>query len=229
MEKVKEFEAHNDYIRFLEVHPTLPYVISTADDMSMKLWNWDKGWDCIQVFEGHAHYVMMAKFNMKDTNTFASASLDRTVKVWGLGAAVPHFSLEGHERGVNCIDYYPGGDKPYLLSGADDKTVKIWDYQTKACVNTLDGHANNVCSVVFHPRLPIVLSGSEDGTVRIWHSVTYRAETTLNYGMERAWSLACTRDANKVAIGYDEGNDLYLLPFKTVSVSVPAGASAASI
>ena len=76
MEKVKEFEAHNDYIRFLEVHPTLPYVISTADDMSMKLWNWDKGWDCIQVFEGHAHYVMMAKFNMKDTNTFASASLE---------------------------------------------------------------------------------------------------------------------------------------------------------
>ena len=33
--------------------------------------------------------------------------------------------------GVNCIDYYPGGDKPYLLSGADDRTVKIWDYQTK--------------------------------------------------------------------------------------------------
>jgi len=81
MEKVKEFEAHNDYIRYLEVHPTLPYVISAADDMSMKLWNWDKGWDCTQVFEGHAHYVMMVKFNLKDTNTFASASLDRTVRV----------------------------------------------------------------------------------------------------------------------------------------------------
>lgn len=23
----------------------------------------------------------------------------------------PHFSLEGHDKGVNCIDYYPGGDK----------------------------------------------------------------------------------------------------------------------
>ena len=22
-----------------------------------------------------------------------------------------------------------GGDKPYLISGADDKTVKLWDYQ----------------------------------------------------------------------------------------------------
>jgi coatomer subunit beta' len=82
-----------------------------------------------QVFEGHAHYVMQVKFNPKDTNTFASASLDRTIKVWGLTSATPYFSLEGHERGVNCIDYYPGGDKPYLISGADDATLKIWDYQ----------------------------------------------------------------------------------------------------
>ena len=116
MEKIKEFEAHNDYIRYVEVHPTQPIVISAADDMSMKLWNWEQNWDCTQVFEGHAHYVMMVRFNLKDTNTFASASLDRSIKVWGLGANTPHFSLEGHERGVNCIDYYPGGDKPYLLS-----------------------------------------------------------------------------------------------------------------
>ena len=77
---------------------------------------------CEQVFEGHAHYVMQVKFNPKDTNTFASASLDRTIKVWGLTSATPYFSLEGHERGVNCIDYYPGGDKPYLISGANTTT-----------------------------------------------------------------------------------------------------------
>ena len=72
---------------------------------------------------------------------------------------------------MNCVDYYPGGDKPYLISGADDKMVRIWDYQTKACVTDAgEGHSNNVCSVVFHPRLPIIVSASEDGTVRIWHS-----------------------------------------------------------
>lgn len=37
--------------------------------------------------------------------------------MWGLGAPTPHFSLDGHDRGVNSIDYYPGGDRPYLLSG----------------------------------------------------------------------------------------------------------------
>lgn len=211
MEKIKEMEAHADYIRFVEIHPTMPYILSSSDDMSMKLWNWEQNWECTSTFEGHAHYVMMCKFNLKDTNTFASASLDRTIKVWGLGAQQPHFSLEGHERGVNCIDYYPGGDKPYLLSGADDKTVKIWDYQTKACIQTLEGHSNNVCSVLFHPRLPVLVSASEDGTVRIWHATTYRAETTLNYGLERAWSIAAAEESNGLAIGYDEGTILIKL------------------
>jgi len=58
---------------------------------------------------------------------------------------------------------------------------------------------------MFHPKLPIIASASEDGTVRIWQSTTYRAETTLNYGMERAWALAASPQTNKLAIGFDEG------------------------
>lgn len=205
MEKVKEWEAHNDYIRYVEVHPNRPYLLSSSDDMTIKLWDWEKDFECIQTFEGHVHYVMMLKINPRDTNTFASASLDRSIKVWGLTASTPHFSLEGHEKGVNCLDYYPGGDKPYLLSGSDDKTIKIWDYQTKACLQTLEGHHHNVSSVCFHPRLPLIISASEDNTVRLWHSTTYRPETTLNYGLERCWSLATAKNTNKLAIGYDEG------------------------
>ena len=52
-----------------------------SDDMLIKLWDWDKKWQCIQTFEGHTHYVMMIALNPKDNNQFASASLDRTVKV----------------------------------------------------------------------------------------------------------------------------------------------------
>ncbi|CBN76271.1 Vesicle coat complex COPI, beta sub-unit [Ectocarpus siliculosus] len=98
-----------------------------------------------------------------------------------------------------------GRDRPDLLSGSDDRTVKIWDYQTKTCVQTLEGHTNNVSAVLFHKRLPIIVSAGEDGTIRLWHSTTYRAETTLNYGMERVWALAASPDNNKVAIGFDEG------------------------
>lgn len=146
-------------------------------------------------------FHLQVVINPKDNNTFATASLDRTIKVWQFGSAQPNFTLSGHEKGVNCVDYYRGGDKPYLISGADDKTVrwllycerlaislcslqvKIWDYQNKTCVITFDGHVRNVSAVCFHPELPIIISGSEDSTLRLWHATTYRLETTLNYGV----------------------------------------------
>lgn len=206
LEKVHSFEAHTDYVRCIAIHPTQPLILTSSDDMLIKLWNWEKMWSCQRVFEGHTHYVMQIVFNPKDNNTFASASLDRTVKVWQLGSNFANFTLEGHEKGVNCVDYYHGGDKPYLISGADDRLVKIWDYQNKTCVQTLEGHAQNISAVSFHPELPIVLTGSEDGTVRIWHSGTYRLETSLNYGFERVWTIACMRGTNNVALGYDEGS-----------------------
>jgi coatomer subunit beta' len=62
-----------------------------------------------------------------------------------------------------------------------------------------------VSFAAFHPELPIIISGSEDGTVRLWHANTYRLENTLNYGLERAWSIAYQRGNNNVAFGYDEG------------------------
>ena len=49
---------------------------------------------------------MQIAINPKDSNSFASASLDRSVKVWGLNSSVPHFQLEGHDRGVNCMPLY---------------------------------------------------------------------------------------------------------------------------
>ena len=67
--------------RCIEVHPTNSYILTSSDDMMIKLWDWNKAWACIQTFEGHSHYVMQVAFNPKDTNSFASASLDKTIRV----------------------------------------------------------------------------------------------------------------------------------------------------
>lgn len=29
-------------------------------------------------------------------------------QVWSLGQPLPNFTLEGHEKGVNCVDYFTG-------------------------------------------------------------------------------------------------------------------------
>lgn len=75
-EKINEFEAHTDFIRSVVVHPVLPYVLSSSDDKLIKLWDWEKDWECTRIFEGHTHYVMQVAFDPIDPNTFVSVSLD---------------------------------------------------------------------------------------------------------------------------------------------------------
>jgi len=211
---VKKWEGHRDFVRSVAVHPTLPYILSCSDDMSIKLWDWDKDWQNIRTFEGHTHYVMNVVFNPKDPDTFASASLDNSIKVWGLTTNSPHFTLEGgdgHTKGVNTVEYCPGADRPYLVTGSDDGTVKVWDYQTKACVQTLIGHQGNVSAVSFHPELPIIISASEDGAVCLWNANTYKLEKNLNYGLDRAWCISCRAGTNCIALGYDNGAILFKL------------------
>ena len=33
--------------------------------------------------------------------------------MWSLGQPTPNYTLEGHEKGVNCVDYYQGGEKDF--------------------------------------------------------------------------------------------------------------------
>lgn len=46
-------------------------------------------------------------------------------QVWNLGSPDPNFTLDAHQKGVNCVDYFTGGDKPYLITGSDDHTAKV--------------------------------------------------------------------------------------------------------
>mmetsp|Transcript_6275 Transcript_6275/g.9120 ORF Transcript_6275/g.9120 Transcript_6275/m.9120 type:complete len:846 (-) Transcript_6275:27-2564(-) len=209
-ESVTTFEGHEDFIRCIAVHPTKPYILTSSDDVKIKLWDWEAGWKMVRVFDGHSHYIMQVVFSPKDPNIFASASLDKSIKVWNINKPLPNYSLEQHEECVNCLDFYHGADKPFLISGADDKTVKVWDYQTKTCVQTLEGHSHNVTAVAFHPKYPYIISCSEDYSFCIWNAQTYELEHTIDADLKRAWSIGCTPDT-KFAIGYDMGWTVYNL------------------
>ena len=78
--------------------------------------------------------------------------------MWGLNTLQPHFTLEGHEKGVNCVEYFSGGDRPYLVSGADDKTVKARPaaappHRRTAAPPSPSPHAPRQCRPVRHSTL----------------------------------------------------------------------------
>ena len=208
-EKVKTIDEHKDYVRHIEVHPTMPYVLSAGDDDTIYMFDWDKSWSKVNTFMDHAHYIMQLAVNPKDPNMFASASLDQTIKIWTVGTtkSTANYTLVGHEAGVNCVDFSRDLDKPHLVSGSDDGLVKIWDYQTRQCLFTFDqeGHSESVSSVIFHPEIPIIISGGEDDEILLWNSQTYKQVNKLGYGLKRIWSISATGDSNSVAFGFDEG------------------------
>ncbi|KAE8779996.1 cysteine-rich receptor-like protein kinase 26 [Hordeum vulgare] len=136
MKELKKFKAHGSSVTSFAVHPTQPFVLSASWDKLIKLWDYDKGWECIQTFTGHSHWVWQVKFNPHDANTFASASGDGTVKIWSISSPMHVTSLDC-EGGQGCVDYYPtaaGGDQQhYMLTGSiySGKTSGIFERKLK--------------------------------------------------------------------------------------------------
>ncbi|KAK7402308.1 hypothetical protein VNO78_14473 [Psophocarpus tetragonolobus] len=169
MEKMVEVVEHKDYVRSLAVHPFLPYVVSASGSST------------------------------KTVELEKSASLYGTLKIWNLDSSAPKFTLEGHQKGVNCVDYFISNDKQYLLSGSDDYTVKVWDCHSRNCVQTLEGHGNNVTAICALPELPIFITASEDSTVKIWDAATYLATASLLLAVTKEESNKPTSGGQKTS------------------------------
>ncbi|XP_037462805.1 uncharacterized protein LOC119334320 isoform X3 [Triticum dicoccoides] len=205
IEKVTSFKVHGYYEWgrcSLDIHPTQPYVLS-ACHMQVKLWDWDQDWNCVQTFEEHSDNINELKFNLEDTNSFASASDDCTVKVWSLDSPKSKYTLPGHSHHVYSVDFFKRDSQQYLISGCKDKTAKIWDLQKKECVHTLQ-HECDVNSVFAHPSLPLLMTGGEDGAVRVWSSTDFRLKTKLGVSMP-VRGFACLTGSERVAIAHYYG------------------------
>ena len=84
-----------------------------------------------------------------DGKRLASASHDKTVKVWDAQTGQEALTLKGHTHLVTSVAFSPDGKR--LASASSDKTVKVWDAQTGQEALTLKGHTSRVTSVAFSP------------------------------------------------------------------------------
>ncbi|XP_037467492.1 uncharacterized protein LOC119339605 [Triticum dicoccoides] len=203
MQKIRSFRAHDCPRAFcsLAVHPTQPYVLSGCHTQ-IKLWDWDQGWNCIQIFEEHSGQVCDMVFNPTDTNSFASAWADWAIKVWSLGWSKSKYTLCGHSGAVTSLDFFTRDGRQYLVTGSFDRTAKVWNMQKKKCVHTLT-HNSEVSNVVSHPNLPVLVTGTSDGAVHVWNSTNFRLKRILNIGgLSGVKGLACLMGSERVAVAH---------------------------
>jgi WD40 repeat protein len=74
-----------------------------------------------------------------DGAAIASASGDKTVRVWDAATGRQLRTLNGHSKSVYGVAYSPDGAA--IASASGDKTVRIWDAATGRQLRTLSGHS----------------------------------------------------------------------------------------
>jgi predicted NACHT family NTPase len=155
--------------------------------------------DCQQIVfcKGHTDWIRSLTFS-PDGITLASASFDKTVKLWDIRTGECLKTFQGHGR-VNSVSISPDGTT--LASGSDDKTVKLWDIRTGECLKTFQGHTDAVESVEISPDGRIVASSSSDETIKLWNISSGECLNTLRGHTNIVRSVAISPDNTTLASG----------------------------
>ncbi|NJM86463.1 MAG: DnaJ domain-containing protein [Hydrococcus sp. RU_2_2] len=192
LKKASELKLKKQYKEeFIAEQPTKTETYSPTSSFSQS------PWQCTRTLIAHTHSVNAIAIS-KDGKLFASASRDRTIKLWQLSTEQALFTLKGHSDSIPCIAI--SSDSNYLVSGSNDKTLKIWNLKTKN-VRTLggwfSGHTDEVLAVAISPDGQYIVSGSADKTLKIWELSTGKELNTLTGYSAQISSVAISPNGKK--------------------------------
>jgi len=150
---------------------------------------------------GHSEAISSVQFS-ENGNFLASASNDKSVRIWDASDGRYISQLSGHTAGISDISWLD--DSKYLATASDDRTVRLYDRNTTELVHIFSGHTNFVMCVDYSPSRNLLASGSFDKTVRIWDVSGRRCIHRINAHNDTVVSSSFDPEGNRlVTAGFD--------------------------
>jgi hypothetical protein len=154
-------------------------------------------------FKAHSNSVHSVSFS-PDSQMLASASYDRTVKLWRTDGTLLQ-TFEGHSGAVNSVSFSPDGQM--IASASDDGTIKLWRTDG-TLLQTFKGHNSGVWNVRFSPLDDQMLASASrdrhDRKVKLWRTDGTLVQTFEGhqYGVT---SISFSPDGQMIASASDDG------------------------
>lgn len=185
------------------------FVLSGSQDTVLKKWKLPNNFNHNQTITLEMKGAKAA--HEKDINSIsvspndkllATASMDKTAKLWESKDLTLLGTLRGHKRGVWTASFSPSDQ--VLLTTSADTTLKIWSISDLSCLKTFEGHDSSVLKAYFLSNGLQIISSGGDGLLKLWNVKTSECSASFDKHNGKIWALAVMEEEKIIITGGDD-------------------------